>query len=289
MKFKRIYIEISNICNLKCTFCKKSNREKNIMSVENFRKYATQAREYTEYIYLHILGEPLLHPNFSEILGICEKLGFKVNLTTNATLLTKMSDTIINSKAMRQVNISLHGYTEKTHGNLEMWLTQLVDFAKKFAEKGGYTVFRFWTMGKNNEVYDTDMKSMKLLQKITNSQKDIFELRKHHSITLMDNVFVSFDKEFKWPSIYDEFIGTVGKCHGAKDMIGILCDGSVVPCCLDGEGECRLGNLNQNTLTEILNTERYQNMYNSFLKGRITEELCQKCTFRLRFTKNSLL
>ena len=285
MKFKRIYIEISNVCNLNCPFCIKSTRERKIMSLEDFTSYATQARKYSEYIYLHVLGEPLLHPDFPAILRVCSKLGFKVNITTNATLLAEKKNIILNTDCVRQVNISLHGYNPQTHGELKKWLDGLVDFAKDFSERGGYTVFRFWTMGKNNEVYENDLKSMQLLSSLTESNINIYENRLSRSITLRDKIFVSFDKEFKWPSINDEIISENGRCHGARDMIAILADGTVVPCCLDGDGACSLGNLKESTLSEIIASNRFQNMKNGFLNGKLTEELCKKCSYRLRFNR----
>ena len=107
MKFKKIYIEILNYCNLNCSFCEKTKKIKKMMSIEEFNKIINEVKKYTEYIYLHVQGEPLLHPNLKEFFEIAYQNNIKVNITTNATLLEKNIDLLINSKSLRQINLSL--------------------------------------------------------------------------------------------------------------------------------------------------------------------------------------
>ena len=111
-RFKKIYIEITNSCNLKCSFCPEGKRIKEFISVENFEIIINQIKPYTNLIALHVKGEPLLHPKLKEILDICEKENILVNITTNATLLEKNKDILISSKAVRQLNLSLHSITK---------------------------------------------------------------------------------------------------------------------------------------------------------------------------------
>ncbi len=100
-KFRRIYIEITNVCNLKCNFCPVTNRKPEFMTTELFKRILYEIREYTEYIYLHVKGEPFLHPEIDKILDISFEKGFKVNITTNGTLINNVRDKIINKKALR--------------------------------------------------------------------------------------------------------------------------------------------------------------------------------------------
>ena len=106
-RFKRVYIEITNVCNLSCNFCPKTMRKAHSMDVDSFKKILDQVKPYTDYLYLHLKGEPLLHPNLPEFLDLCAEREFKVNITTNGTLLRKMKDKIIKKPSIRQINISL--------------------------------------------------------------------------------------------------------------------------------------------------------------------------------------
>ena len=110
-RFKRIYIEITNICNLNCSFCPPTNRKKEYMNIESFQKIISKMENYTDYIYLHIKGEPLMHPNLKEFLELCSNKFF-VNITTNATLLKANKELLIDAN-IRQISISLHSDTLK--------------------------------------------------------------------------------------------------------------------------------------------------------------------------------
>ena len=62
-----------------------------------------------------------------------------------------------------------------------------------------------------------------------------------------------------------------------------MVDGTVVPCCLDGEGIINLGNIHTSKFSEIIGSERACNIVKGFKRRETVEELCQKCTFRERF------
>ncbi len=274
MQFKRIYIEITNICNLSCSFCPTTNRTQQFMSVQDFDKIATQAALYTKYIYLHIKGEPLLHPQLQEILNICHKLNLSVNLTTNGTLIAPRQQLLLSSPALRQINISLHGYTPKTHGVFADWLSDIITFAKAASIANKYTVFRFWTA---SEITDN---AIQILQQTFGAT-----LTLNNRTKLNDNIFASFDSEFAWPNINAEIIGVRGTCYGTRSMLGILVDGSVVPCCLDNNGDCIFGNVLQQNLDDILQSTKIKEISQGFKDGKITHNLCMRCGYRLRFNK----
>mgnify|MGYP000120630391 CR=1 FL=1 len=64
-----------------------------------------------------------------------------------------------------------------------------------------------------------------------------------------------------------------------------MADGTVVPCCLDGDGVINLGNLNTTALSEVLGSKRAVDMLEGFDKGKAVEELCLKCSYKDRFTQ----
>ena len=285
MSLKRIYVEITNKCNLSCSFCQKSKRLPRSMTIEQFEIIAKQIKPYCDYVYLHVKGEPITHQNLREILEICTQNALKVNLTTNGTLLAQKKDILLQAPSMRQVNLSVHGYQPATHGPLETWLEVLTDFAEQFALNGGFVVFRFWLLGETRRPHGNDLAALEYLQKRYHPMEDLRNDCSKRSITLKKGIFISFDQEFAWPNIENPIVSENGTCHGARSMIGILADGTVVPCCLDGEGACCLGNIFDTPLDEILSSKYYKEICTGFNNRLVVADLCKRCSYRLRFNK----
>ena len=110
MRFRKIYLEISNLCNLSCAFCPGTKRVKRRMTPEEFSHLAPKLRPYTDYLYFHLMGEPLCHPELPEFLKIAAQFGFRVILTTNGTLLARQQELLLSAPALHKVNISLHAF-----------------------------------------------------------------------------------------------------------------------------------------------------------------------------------
>lgn len=290
VKFLRTYIEISNICNLQCTFCPEVEREKKILSAENFRHILGQIHPYTEQVCLHLMGEPLAHPDFPAILKICEEVGVQIHLTTNGTYLSKYGfETFLKSKAIRQINFSIHSYKDNFPGqDIRPYLYDILMFSKiALIEKPElYINYRLWnllgTTGMRNENQDIIDHICEFFQVPVNEKVDV-GFRKSKNIT--GRVYFHFDSRFHWPSFSDPEQGEKGFCHALSQQIGIHADGTVVPCCLDKEAGIPLGNILKENFEDILKTPRLVAMRDGFKKNMLTEELCRKCTFIKRFEK----
>ncbi|MEG1206160.1 MAG: radical SAM/SPASM domain-containing protein [Angelakisella sp.] len=283
MALKRVYIEIINRCNLQCSFCPPSGRPARTMTADEFEQLAIALSGVTKYIYLHVKGEPLAHPQLQEILAIAHRQGLFVNLTTNGVLLPKQAELLLQSDAMRQTNLSVHGYTPQTHGELAQWMSALCDYAKKAAAKGRYTVFRFWTLPENRQPEGDDARAIHILEQEFPEAGSIAQQATGRAMTLAKGIFASFDEQFDWPHMDGPELGSEGICYGGRTMIGILADGTVVPCCLDGEGACSLGNAFTQPLSEILASPRYTALAKGFTNRHVVEPLCKRCGYRLKF------
>ena len=275
--YKRAYIEITNICNMNCSFCIGTKREKAFMSAENFRIIAEKVRRETEYVYLHVMGEPLLHPQLDEILLICNDLGFKVNITTNGTLLGEKSDILLGSGSLRKVSVSLHSFEGNGYSDLEAYLSPICDFCKS---SDRITELRLWNEGgtnsENERIIDFLSKSFAV---------DIRALpEKNNMRRIKDKTYLCNGEKFHWPSL-DAPERNARRCYGLLTQFGVLCDGTVVPCCLDSAGAIPLGNAISGDLSEILRSDRAEQMRKGFAMGKPSEELCRKCGFAERFTK----
>lgn len=263
--YKKIYIEITNDCNLSCSFCIKNKRVKKYMSFNDFKTVLNNIEGYTKYIYLHVLGEPLMHPSINEFINYASKR-YKVNITTNGYLINN----IINNKNIRQINISLHSFSDKYNISLEDYINNIfnvVEILKKFT----YVSFRLWTNNKySNKIID-------LINKKYNVNLDINNIKNNTTIT--NNVFISINEEFIWPDKNNGYYNEVGTCYALRDHIGILVDGTIIPCCLDSKGDIKLGNIFKDSLNNIIRNDRYQNMLNGFKNNEKCELLCKKCKY----------
>jgi len=282
-EFKRVYIEITNVCNMDCSFCPKTLRKKEFMDEELFVRILDQIKEHTEHIYFHIMGEPLLHPDIGLFLDIAGEKGFKVNLTTNGTLIDTVTDLLISKPALRLVNFSLHSFEEKKD-LLDSYLDKIFRFisiAKK--ESSLLCGMRLWNLT-DSQVNDSNRYILNRIEKEFETAP-LYEEINMRGIEVSKGVYLNFAKQFKWPGLEKEHLGDSGFCYGLKDQAGILVDGTVVPCCLDSEGSIALGNINRESFSSIIETERAKAIRKGFGSRTVVEELCKKCGYRRRFER----
>lgn len=293
-KFKKVYIEIGNICNLSCDFCPETKREKEFMEVETFTKILDQVKPHTDYIYFHVKGEPLIHPQLGKLLDVSYEKGFKVNITTNGTLISKAKEKLINKPALRQISFSLHSF-DGNHDENEYfeerraYFNEIFDFVKAARETPLLISLRLWNLEKDNELNKANGRNQELLTMIEREFKLDYKIEEKilpgRGIKIADKVYLNQDHEFKWPDLKEEEDDGIGFCYGLRDQAAILVDGTVVPCCLDGEGIINLGNIHQTSFTDIIASKRAQNIYDGFSRRKALEELCRKCGYRKKFGK----
>lgn len=287
-RFKKIYVEITNSCNLKCSFCPENKREKLFMRLNEFENIIKQIKDYTNLIALHVKGEPLLHPDLEKILKICEENDILVNITTNATLLEKNLDMLIASKAVRQHNLSLHSINKNENTdiyNFEQYIKSVFNATRKILKESNIIIsYRLW----NLENIEENSENYRILKELENEFKinDLVNVAKKESfVKLAENAFLNQDLEFVWPSMDSNVISECGTCWGLRNQVAILVNGDVVPCCLDENGEINLGNIHKSTFEEILDTNLAKKLIKGFEENKIIHNLCKRCGFRSKFEK----
>ena len=277
-KIKRVYLEITNICNLTCSFCIRHGREYKSMSLDQIRYAIHQIKDVSEYIYLHVQGEPLLHPKLEEIFEILDEYNMKVQLVTNGSLL-KNNFWLLKKKCLRKISFSAHSLDEQ-NTNPEDWLNVVFDFMSQASlQQSPYCEIRFWNQNNLSKC------SKEAIQWIS-ERYHLTETSRKGSWKIMNKCYLHYDNQFSWPENTGISLNT-GTCHGGVDMIAILVDGTVVPCCLDAKGIIQLGNIFKTSLTDIMESNRYLQMVQGFKNHKITEELCKHCTYRHRFIKQA--
>lgn len=277
-RFRKVYVEITNICNMHCSFCPETTRAKAFMRKEDFESVAEEIVKYTDYVYLHVKGEPLIHKELEDILKICNKYGLKINISTNGTLLKEKKE-ILEKANIRQLNLSLHSFEKEEkesceeQNKLNNYIENVVTICNELAESGTIIRYKLWnqTKSSNKEILEhlENVYGVKLVNEPYEKDKK-----------LKDNVFLSIKTPFEWPDMNNEKENEKGTCYGLKAQIAILVDGTVVPCCVDNNGDIPLGNIFKDSLENILNTKRAKDILQGFKDNKCVESLCKKCEYR---------
>lgn len=258
--FKKVYIEITNSCNLNCNFCIGTNEEKRFLSEDDFIIILDKLKGYTKYLYFHILGEPFMHPKINKFIDLAYDNGFNVNITTNGFLINRL-----NTDKVRQINISLHSLN-LDNNLIEKYMKNIFNVVDKY--NNTIVSYRMWLDNPNKDII------LNIINKHYNTNFKEFD-----NIKIKDNKYLGSFHEFVWPNLDNEYYSEDGSCYALRDHIGILSDGNIVPCCLDTKADIKLGNIFDDNLEEILTSDKAIKMKEGFKHQKKVEELCKHCSF----------
>ena len=288
-RFAKVYLEITNICNLRCDFCPGNTRPPHSVTPEEFSSLARALRPYTDYLYFHVMGEPLLHPQLPALFDIAQEHGYHVAITTNGTRLSERHDLLVRYAAapLYKLSISLHAYEANGKMLLDEHFEPAVRLARELCDRGTIVALRLWNLdGQSREAAHHEHNDA-ILQALHQAFPEEW-IEHHNGYKLRDRLYLEWGERFDWPSLTcAPDYGERGSCYGLRDQIGVLCDGSVIPCCLDGEGVITLGNLHRQSMEEILENPRTRAMIDGFSQNRLTEALCRHCGYARRFVKET--
>jgi radical SAM protein with 4Fe4S-binding SPASM domain len=289
MKFYRIYVEITNVCGLSCSFCPTKSLPSKEMDLDFFDSIMEQAKKYTKEIACHVVGDPLTQSNLAAYLDIIHKHGMKAMLTTSGYFLKKHSYDTLFHPCVKQINISLNSFNKNdTSLTFEQYIQPILALceAKREREEELFINLRVWNLDEmmsERTFNDTLFQRLSADFDVDLDLDTIYEERPK-SIRIASKVLIHFDNYFEWPSLKNKNYGH-GTCQGLQSHVAILASGTVVPCCLDCDGIVELGDLHKSTLNEILSSNRAVNMLDGFKEGKAVEELCQKCSYKSRFNE----
>ena len=286
-RFQKVNLEISNICNLQCSFCPEVVRPKERIDVDFFRRLIPQLAPLTEQVTFHLMGDPLVHSELATLVEICGEAKLPIFLVTNGVLLRENHAELLLHRAFRQVNFSLHSYADN-FGDRDptAYLEKIFSYTERaLAERPElYLNYRLWNLG---DPRGGGADNQRVLTAIENrfgvSVPRDFDVRRQKSYRVAGRLYLHYDTEFTWPSLDLPLIGESGRCHGLSSHFGILVDGTVVPCCLDKEAKIPLGNAHETPLLEILDGPRARAILDGFRNRKLVEALCQRCPYIERF------
>ncbi len=281
-KLSKVYFEITNVCNASCSFCPKTKREKCFVSEEEFDAVTKKLQDKAEYLYFHLMGEPLLHPSVVKFAEIAKKRGFKVMITTNGLLSDSVGKELISSGDVFKISFSLHSFEANKYSiSKEQYLKNCFSLAEAAAERGTIAVLRLW----NSDGGEDNAQSKPFSEYVLSQINEYFKTeptKNRSGLRIKDKIFVEWGERFFWPGQDEEKDELF--CHAISLQLGILSNGDVVPCCLDNDGGMVLGNIFDNELEDILQGDMARNIRDSFSLGRAPTELCRKCGFARRFS-----
>ena len=273
--YSRVYVEITNICNMHCSFCHGHSRQPKQMTEAEYAHVLQQLKGKTQYIYHHLMGEPLTHPLLPKFLQMARQAGFFPMLTTNGTLLERWGNTLLTPN-LHKINISLHSFEGDRQEAHRRYLQQVAAFAQRANASGILISLRLWNNGCDEGRNNTALQIFKEYfpdQWTENSR----------GYRIRDRLFLEWGDRFTWPDQNADHGGNSVFCHGLGDHFGILSDGTVVPCCLDSDGVIALGNIFREELSDILSTPRAKAIAEGFRRRKATEDLCCRCGYARRF------
>ena len=273
--YSRVYVEITNICNMRCSFCHGHSRAPRQMTASEYAHILEQLAGKTQYIYHHLMGEPLVHPQLPRFIEMASKAGFRPMITTNGTLLDSRGDVLL-GKSLHKVNISLHSFEEDQKDAHWRYIESIAKFAEKANQSGTLISLRLWNNGCDD---GKNQFALEFLQEFLPGQWT----ENTRGYRIRDGLFLEWGDRFTWPDQNAPEGTDQVYCHGLGDHFGILCDGTVVPCCLDSDGVIALGNVFTEELSDILSSPRAKAILEGFRRRKATENLCRKCGYARRF------
>ena len=273
--YSRVYVEITNICNMNCSFCHGHSRPPRQMTEEEYARVLRQLKGKTQYLYHHLMGEPLVHPLLPKFIQMACEAGFRPMLTTNGTLLDRRGDDLL-IPGLHKVNISLHSFEGDRQEDHESYIQKIVDFAEKANPLGIKISLRLWNKGFDEGRNDTVLETLQMYFPLPWTENT-------RGYRIRDGLFIEWGDRFAWPDQSAPDHGDSLACRGLLDHFGILSDGTVVPCCLDSDGIINLGNVFEEELTDILASPRARAIPEGFRRRKAVEDLCRRCGFAQKF------
>ena len=277
--FNRIYLEITNYCNLSCSFCPPHRRNSMHVGLDELKHRIKEASKHTKNLYFHVKGEPLLSPNFHSALDLAHEKNVRVHIVTNGLLLDRYSDLVLNHPAVETMSISLHSATQMDSVARRHHFETIRHHLRSIQPHHPHTRLRIWDGSSEDHAF-----SQAYLNRLLDTDI-ILPQQANVRLSIQPNLHIQSDLRFDWPDLSKGEHSVTGRCKAGMMMLAILADGTVTPCCLDGEGHIDLGNINENDLESILTSQRYVDFIDGMRRRKPSESLCRSCSYKNRFEK----
>ena len=202
-------------------------------------------------------------------------------MTTNGLLLPKKLDILRDAPALHKLSISLHSYeSNRPDVPLETYLRGCVDACDVMGQRSTVCTLRLWNKGAEPQL---NGEIERILGELAGVDTRLLPRDGVGNRRLMYHTYIEEAQRFRWPGD-PEYTGPDAEyCYGLRKQIAVLCDGTVVPCCLDGQGRLKLGNIFFQRMDEILGSHRAVCIRQGFDRRQPYEAMCRRCGYAARF------
>ncbi|MFC1538271.1 radical SAM/SPASM domain-containing protein [Candidatus Latescibacterota bacterium] len=289
-----VAIEPGNICNLRCPLCAAGagtlNRPKGFMRLADFKKIINGLPGSVTDIYLWGQGEPFMVPDFIEMIVFASSKGFRTIVSTNGHFLENADE--IARSGLDSLIVSIDGADKesyeyyRTGGNFEQVIAGMkkVSSAVKKNDGGPKIILQCLITLKN----ENDIRKVVSLAKEIGTDKVVFkslqagiiedsalylpENPEHTRYVINDSGSIETDRYW--------FLRD--RCLRVYYSLQIDWQGNVLPCCFDKNSENITGNVFNESLSDMWNSEKYLSFRNTLNhKGRVLS-MCKDCTEGLK-------
>lgn len=283
-------IEPTTSCNLRCPECptgmQSLSRNKGNMDIEIFRKVIDKLSPDLIYLTLYFQGEPMLNPQFHEMVRIARKQHIFVATSTNGHFLDDNNVNEIIKSGLNHLIISLDGLDQETYekyrvkGSLQKvteGVKRLVDAKKKAKSASPFIELQFIVMRHNQH----QMQQMREFARQSRVDKLSFKTAQVYNLNIENTIIPTLKDQSRYRKSSDgswvQAKKIRNRCHRIWSSIVITWDGRVVPCCYDKNADHQTGNLLEESVSSIWKNQLYSGFRRQVLKNRSEIEICRNC------------
>lgn len=263
-----------------------------MMGLDLFRDIIKQVAPLTDLVCFHLMGEPLAHPDFAQMVEICAEHQVKIFLVSNAILLKPEKFATLLNPAFYQINFSLHSFFDNFPGkDPSRYLQRIFAFTElAMAERPELFInYRLWNLHEPTAHAESNKAMLsRICSYFAVPEPNSIDVRQQKNVKLKNRLYLHFDTEFTWPGLNQPILGKHGQCYGLSSHFGILVDGTVVPCCLDKEAAISLGNVKEVSIAQVLASSRARALLQGFKNHQLVEDLCRRCQYIERFQQSKI-
>jgi len=289
---KVFQIETTTRCNLNCPLCSTHSLKRGKVDLDTqILKKIVESNPQMRYVTLHLMGEPLMANGLFDQISYLKKHSIFTFLSTNGMLLEEKVEDILKSN-LDKISISLDAITQeelnlyRKGANLKKILSGIEFLIKKRDEaKAKRPIIQIQALmfAYNEEKED------ELIRTLWALKPDRVKLK-----TVSINSFgaenpkieqIQWEKLIPRKYLRDDPAFVKYKDRAVCRMLFqgfVLADGTVVPCCIDYNGEYPFGNLKFQSWDEIRHSEKRKRFIRKYFEGGI--ELCKSCSMGYEYS-----
>ena len=246
-------------------------RPQGVMSEEVFYVVLDNLKEFgIRKAYLHFQGEPFLNPLTPKFAKILKQNKFEVGIFTNGMAFNDKNIKEVTDAEIDLIRFSIDGASEETYQKNRVGgkFARVYDNLKKVAHahKGKKTRIEWQFLALRNNEHEIEKAE---------------ELARELGIDFFVKGYRVTDPDLA--PLNDQYRSRHMKkpCTDIYHQIGVYWNGDIVPCCYDVDGKEIMGNLHENSLADIWNSDKYRSFrkkVGNFRKAPDDEPyICRNC------------